>query len=404
MAKRGGSGVVVVMVIAVVLALVGITVSVIFIMEYNHAREALIASQDEFGILVGGVFRDNQWTLSKLTDPESDVSYGKAALNEVKVKLHEAATFEKMRPKLGEWNNAADLADAIRNSALQRDQEGTEYGSIFALLDAHEFTYGRQKEEVARLETERDTLNAQRVALKKKLDDETTRLGAEVVAAQRKQKDAAAEAAQRYADIQKMYKSALKDKVEWQGKLDEARREWEIEQKKLSGQIAYWQTAYEKEIAVELAADEMKPAGRIVDIDRAYEFIMLEGGADMGRKAQTTYVVYSVAPSGAETVKGRIKIMRVLNFSSRAGITEKVEPMIKGDLFVAQPVWDSFHKPKEEVVARVGPTVPGVTAAEPEEEEKETETVDIGETEEEESEEETKEDTGDDEDWGELWE
>jgi hypothetical protein len=333
------------LVVAVVLALVAITTSVIFIMEYGQAKQAIMANQKDFKDTVGKVFQEQRWSLPAITEPESRFQYGLDSYKEVQGKLDEAGTFEKMRPRLGEeWQSADDLAKAIQESALQKDRPEGQYSSVATLVSAYNQAYDDNKKSIADLTQQVKNLLGEKAALQQQMVEGERKVRAEAEAAVKREKDAAAAATARHAELEKMYNDAREETRQWQQKLDEATKVSEADKKVLQGEIGYWKESYAEVTGREIGGKVLKPEGKVLDVEQAYEFVTLEGGKAAGRMPNTRFVVYSISPGGTRIMKGRVLITRVLKDVSVASILTQPESFRKGDFFAAEQVWDEFNK------------------------------------------------------------
>ena len=276
----------------------------------------------------------------------------------VRGKLEDAATYEEVTPVTG-WEIAENAKSALDGSPLQADLQPRS-NTLRELLERYESEYTRLIERETALSAENRDLTGKLFAQKEDFTRELDRITNEFTLATQRGADAVAEAAVRHDQLRREIAENRDEKLQAQEELDGLRRAWGAERGRLDKEVAYWRARYFDWIGHAEEAG-LKPDGELLAVDRGYEIVTLAGGEDAGRQPNTKYVVYSVSPAGGISIRGRVVINRVLPLTSIAAILGKVAPMMTGDQFVAEPVWDRFHAPPPHeatpVVAYVPPAV-----------------------------------------------
>ncbi|MDP6439049.1 MAG: hypothetical protein QGH74_05405 [Candidatus Brocadiia bacterium] len=363
--RSAGSGTVVLMVIAIVVAFVAIGASVFLLQQLSRSKNTLRANQDAFEEHVEACFVEEGWGhLQKAATPgeeageEANVRFSHEAFEAVRGKLEDAATYEEVTPVTG-WEIAENAKSALDGSPLQAALQPRS-NTLRELLERYESEYTRLIEREAALSAENRDLTGKLFAQNEDFTRELDRITNEFTLATQRGADAVAEAAVRHDQLRREIAENRDEKLQAQEELDGLRRAWGAERGRLDKEVAYWRARYFDWIG-HAEEEGLKPDGELLAVDRGYEIVTLAGGEDAGRQPNTKYVVYSVSPAGGISIRGRVVINRVLPLTSIAAILGKVAPMMTGDQFVAEPVWDRFHAPPPHeatpVVAYVPPAV-----------------------------------------------
>ncbi len=363
--RSAGSGTVVLMVIAIVVAFVAIGASVFLFLQLSRSKNTLRANQDAFEEHVEACFVEEGWGhLQKAATPgeeageEANVRFSHEAFEAVRGKLEDAATYEEVTPVTG-WEIAENAKSALDGSPLQAALQPRS-NTLRELLERYESEYTRLIEREAALSAENRDLTGKLFAQNEDFTRELDRITNEFTLATQRGADAVAEAAVRHDQLRREIAENRDEKLQAQEELDGLRRAWGAERGRLDKEVAYWRARYFDWIG-HAEEEGLKPDGELLAVDRGYEIVTLAGGEDAGRQPNTKYVVYSVSPAGGISIRGRVVINRVLPLTSIAAILGKVAPMMTGDQFVAEPVWDRFHAPPPHeatpVVAYVPPAV-----------------------------------------------
>jgi hypothetical protein len=316
-------------------------------------QQAVNTNQKQFGDTVVSYAEDQQWTISSNPASPYGLVYGRDAYVEVADRLKWAATWETVRPTLG-WDSPAALEEAIAESAIQEDKED-EYSTARGLLGIYESEYERLTEKVATLqkdlESKEETIQEQsqkltsvRSELEKKNQEQSEQYSQRI-----------ARMRDQYGDMEGLYEEARKDLKEARASRRQAEKEWEQAREKLENQIEEWKEAYRQATRGEEEKEVLEPSGKLLRIERSHEFVILEGGKDVGREAGEEYVAYEQSPSGEWVRKGRVVISEVYEKTSMAVISNQLKRLMEGDLFVKSEVWNAFFGAEEAEMAAPGP-------------------------------------------------
>jgi hypothetical protein len=346
------------MVIAIVVAFVAIGASVFLLQQLSRSKNTFRANQADFEETVEAFFREQKWGhLQKADTPgeEANVRFGRAAFMAVRGKLLDAAAYDEVTPVTG-WEIPENAKSALNASPLQADVKPPS-STLRELLGRYEIEYTRLIELEAALSTENRNLTSNLIEQEKGFSRELDKITFEFNVTTRRAADAVAEAAVRHDQLRKEIAENRTGKLQAQEDLDELRRAWDAERAGLDKQVAYWRARYFDWVG-HAEEEGLKPDGELLAVDRGYELVTLAGGEDAARQPNTNYVVYSVSPAGTISIRGRVVINKVLPLTSIAAILAKEAPMMTGDQFVAEPVWDKFHAPPPHKVTPVDAHVP----------------------------------------------
>jgi len=342
--RSAGSGVVVGMVVAVIVAFTAIGASIFLYQKLAQAKSALASNQKMFQDTVGDVFKERKWTLTPEEDQAMGVRYGHKSYQDVTDRLREAATFEDMAPLLGDWKDAEIAQGTLDDSALARDRADAPFRNLSELMSGYDTAYKRMGGLLAANDQEIADLNGQLKVATETFDAETRRLNAAAQKAVEEQKNAEAAAAANYGQLNAKYNNARREVDEWAQKYRDALQQAEVDKVELREEARDWEGLYQDLLKSQQPGETMLAEGKVLSVEESYEFLMLEGGDDVGRKPNNTLVVYSVSPLGVETYKGAVIVNKVYSNTALAGVLSQNEPMMKGDLFVPKVVWEAFHE------------------------------------------------------------
>jgi len=384
--RSSGSGTLTALVVFIVLAFIGIGAALWLYQQKAILQEAILKNQSAFEGEVGQIFRDNRWDLTAKTGAEYGLEYDTSAFREVADKLKLAAELEKMRPTLG-WDTAAAVEKALSDSPVQQGRTDR-YGALSSLLAFYENQYDQLTKRVETLEGEvgaKEQQLADKTQLMNELQNKLLGEKNEAIAQYRTDVERREE---QYRLLNQRLEEARKDLENTRGELKKAEEEWKARLAEVEQEAKTWERLYKQTLKGEDTEETMKAAGKVLAIEPAHEFVMIEGGSDVGRDALARYVVYVQNPSGARTKKGEIMISAIHGKTSRATVLQQSEQILAGDLFVREDIWKKFQEPKQ--VAEIPKTpvlTPTIT------DETEPKTIEATETTTEETAEETGEET-----------
>ena len=364
------------LVIFIVLAFIAIGASIWFYQQLSTVSQAVKQNQDEFRTTVANRFRENGWELTTKPAAEFSLEYQREAYDQVVRQLEKAATYEELLPLLG-WESVQGVQSKLtRQGSPIQSVMPEPYITLNGLIGEYEGRYIRLTARVAELEKQRDEakkLNTEQLAAARQREQEDLD---KYNAAIRRHRDAMDESGKQFKNMNAMYDQARDETKEWQQEFAGAKQEWQGRETELREEIDTWKELYDATRPGALKAETMEPAGKLLEIDTRYQFVMLEGGKDIDQEKNTSVVVYSESHMGQRARKGELLINDVKEKTSLATIVkrEKDEQLLVGDLYVTGEVWEKFYPAARETVA-VAPRTPVTPVPIVEEEELEDEEV-----------------------------
>ncbi|KPK62066.1 MAG: hypothetical protein AMK73_06840 [Planctomycetes bacterium SM23_32] len=346
-AKRSsGSGIVVALVIFALLAVVGLGFAIWFYQQLSLARAAIVADQAAFKNSVAAEFAANGWKLTTQTPSDLGVSYAAESYSDVTQKLKEAAEYEKVTLPLLGWESLEGIQTAMAESPLQRQAEQAgepTYSALRPLLTQYEQSYERLSDEVADLRQRNDRLAADLDAANITRVQNEQKLRADLTKAQNEFRDGLNKLNADYRDMEARHERQRQEAADWQRKHQQEVQARRRDVADLKAEAENWREKYEKAVAGPGPREVLTAEGEVIEVWPDYDFVMIQGGSDRDRKANETYVVYTVTPDGQSKEKGRILVGQVHDHTSLATIAQEDGYIVEGDLFVSVERWDQFQ-------------------------------------------------------------
>lgn len=337
---NSGKGIVIALVIFIVLALAGIGTSIWLAQQNSIIRQAARHNQQEFERTAGEVFEEQDWELDEDVQLPFGLRYGEEAYGQVGRKLEEAAKLEDMDAVLG-WNTPEGVRDKIDSSPAQEDQTEP-YSTIRGLLGHYEEEYERLNKRVTELKGQRDEAEAKLEDKGEAYDEMQKKLEKEVNDAVSEHQEKIAQLREQYTEMEQKRDSTREELDESRDKYDEASKEWENKVEEIEEEAQKWEKMYQQATAEDEEIDELSAEGKLIEVERRHEFVLLEGGKDINREVDQKLVVYTQTPDEKLEKKGEVVINEVYETTSLAVILDESERFLKGDLFVTSNEWDRY--------------------------------------------------------------
>ena len=354
--RGGGGGLVVALAIFIILTFIAGGAAIWLWHQFSQTKSAVQANQGTFEEIVVGVFEDNNWAVSPIEEVQFGIEYADDAYLKVSEKLTEAATYESLRIILG-----LDTADAVKgvldSSPLQADRiQANEpaYSTVNDLLTAREGygnLYETMKEEVLALRTQvsnlQDRLSDKTKELTRVQESLLERINAEADDYSTKVNTER----EKYDGLLSTHEKMREETAKWQQLYDDSVAQSEAMIAELEADVESLRQQYEAAQKAKIVAEKFEPDGKIMSIDRAYDFVVIEGGKDIGRKKNEKLLVLARTPGGEGAVKGSLLVVNVHERVSLASIDSGAAEILEGDAFATVPNWESFHRAEEQLAA-----------------------------------------------------
>jgi len=340
MRRERGSGTVVALVIFVVLTFVAGGAAVWLAQQASAAKMALKENQDAFRGAVAAYFEEQGAPLEEETGPY-DIRFGPKAYGGVRSYLDRATSYEEVVKLVG-WSSPDAVEEALRISPIQKGL-GAAYQTVSGLLGAYEQSFADQKDAIEKLRASVDSLQDQLKEKTETIAETESNLRGEINKVAREFNSKLDEWHQKNQRLVETYEAQRKETAQCQQKYDKDIAEANAKIAKLQEKVE------ELKKLQALRFGEQKPRklvaeGKILQVERAYKLVIVEGGEDVQRKTDQTLVVYSQSPTGKRTKKGQVIVTDVHKYTASATVIEENEQIAEGDLFVSTKVWDEFHK------------------------------------------------------------
>ena len=346
--RSSDSGIIVALVIFIILTVVGLGGAIWSYQQLRIVQQELATTQADFEKAVKPVFNANSWDLSAQSPSEHGVRYVRESFADVAAKLEEAAEYEKVvKPKLG-WESLDGMQESMTQYAIQAEateQGDVPYATLRLLLERYDTSYRELSRRVADLTASQkqaaqklaDTQKAMkeseeslRAANSANLTDFQTKLG---------------ELRKANTDLEMRVEQHRQEAISWQQKHQQEvnARRTEVTQAEATANM--WKKRYERAVAPPGEIERLVADGTILESQPEHDFVIIEGGDDYGRKADETFIVFSVNPDGSNKRKGTILVGQVKDHTSVATVMEeKGGYVLVGDKFASVLHWNEFHR------------------------------------------------------------
>jgi len=345
--RSSGSGVIVALVVFVVLTFVGIGCAIWFLQQFKMARQAIATNQSAFEEVVGSVFVDKGWQLTKTTPTEQGFTFNQESYSDVAAKLAEAAEYEQeVLPLLG-WQSLDGIKSAMAESPAQTAAEERgepTYHELRLLLSYYEESYTRLNREVADLRSRNDDLSKRLEETKESLVQTEQRLQGRLSEATQKFESDLNQLRSDYNDLVTRHNRQREEATDWRGKYQEEVNARKTQVTSLQDRIATLQKRVEDLLAGPEGLDRLRAQGQVIEVRSDYDFVLIEGGRDRGIEENDRFIVYSVMPDGRGRKKGELLVGQVYEHTALATIAREDEYIVVGDPFVSLQRWDWFER------------------------------------------------------------
>jgi len=343
--RSSGSGTLVALVIFIVLTLVAGGAAIWLAQQASAAKKALEDNQAAFQERVAAYFTEHNWELATEEDRGPyGIQYGPSSYDSVKSYLEKATTYEQMTQVLG-WDSVEGIKEAIRTSALQQEEE-TKFVTLNALLGAYEDSLLAQRRLAEQLQDDLDSLRSQIADKDRAFSQMQKKLQDQNAADARKYAQDLADWKEKYDKVVAAHTEQRKQTQEWKEKYEAAVADAAGKIAELQKEVQVWKQLLEAYRAGEEKPETLVAEGKVLDVEREYNIVVIEGGQDVQRQPNERLVVYSESPSGTRLKKGEIVVTKVHDLTASASVVKEVHRIDSGDLFVNLETWNQFQKPE----------------------------------------------------------
>ena len=353
--RSRSSGTVIALVIFVILTFLSAGAAIWYAMSEESATQRLKENQTAFNDSVGQKFRDQGWNLPKAQEPGIlDVQYDSTSYGAVATKLEEAATFEKMGNVTG-WKSPSAVQDLLKQSPLAQDRETT-YDSASGLLNAYENEYQGLKQQVATLNQKVASLQQQLQTKEQTLNDVQSELRDKLNTVTQEYQQKMKKRNQEFQALSDAHEAQRQETQKWRQQYEQAVDKREQRVAELQKDVKEWQNMYTR-LRDKRTEEKLQPTGEVLAVKDSYDFIVVGGGEDIGRKRDQRLVIYSESVTGERTRKGSAVVTDVYDHTASASILmrelEEAE-ISQGDFVVTEASWEKFQNKEsgEQVTSR----------------------------------------------------
>ncbi len=354
MAKRSGSGrgLAVVLIVFILLAIIGIGLSVHFYQQWKMTEQAVKHNQKAFQDQIKDVYSEAGWNLPSDTRAVYGIVYDQDTYAEVADKLQVALRHENIQPLLP-WRAEADVESALSVYS----PEGDDFDTVDGLLNYYSEKYQDLTKRADNLIFREKELMRELDSQKEDFEQTLAEKNQEVASIEENYAGRLQEIRAQYAEVEEKWETARDQRwdsfAQLENTIGEMEEELETAQALTEEKEAQLRKMTREEVVEE--PDEFSPEGEVLAYDRHHELVMVAGGEHAGHRRNTQIVLYRQSPTGAPILVGTAVISRVFDTTSMANIIQKEIPILEGHLYVDRAVWEDFDmkevamRPIEEV-------------------------------------------------------